>query len=179
MELVQQGASAQLGAIKQFMVSLKWTSEMDFDLSAAYQARDGKKGLVYFGDLGNLNDFPNMQLSGDEGVGVGDTGGDNEETMRVMSLDAIEYVWLLCWDWCAISDGTAARFKDSGVTVSLTDDTGTIHEVAVDTGDTGNVCVMATIDNSSPMGPKFVNTSKVGTLKGLKSLDQLVAIIDS
>jgi tellurite resistance protein TerA len=43
----------------------------------------------------------------------------------------------------------------------------------------GNVCCIGTIDNSSPMGAKLVNTSKVGTLKGLKSSDQLMEIAKS
>ena len=176
-ELAQKGQEAQLGGIKQFMVSLKWTSATDFDLAAAYKAKDGREGLCYFGDLGNLNDFPHMQLSGDEGVG--DTGGDNEETMRGMSLDAMEYVWLLCWDYGAVQAGTATRFKDCGVTCSLMDDSGTNHEVKLDTDDMCNVLCVATIDNSSPMGAKFVNTSKAGTLKGLNNLSELMGIINS
>ena len=85
MDLQQKGESASLGGIKQFMVSLKWTTAADFDLAAAYKRKDGTTGLVYFGELGDLNSFPFMQLSGDEGVG--DQGGDNEETMRVMKID--------------------------------------------------------------------------------------------
>ena len=106
MDLLQKGAAAQVSSIKQFMVSLRWTSAMDFDLAAVYKAKDGREGLCYFGELGNLNEFPNIQLSGDEGVG--DSGGDNEETMRVVSLDAMEPVWLLCWDYGAVETGTAA-----------------------------------------------------------------------
>jgi len=177
MELAQKGQEAQLGGMKQFMVSLKWTTATDFDLAAAYETKDGKMGMVYFGDLGNLNDFPFMQLSGDEGVG--DAGGDNEETMRVMKLDDMKYVWIFCWDYGAVQQGTPARFAGSDATVSLMDDTGASHQVKLDTGDTGNVCVMATIDNSSAMGAKFVNTSKAGTLKGLSNLDQLMAIVNS
>ena len=177
MELAQKGQQAELGAIKQFMVSLKWTTAADFDLAAAYESKDGKTGLVYFGEKGDLNAFPFMQLSGDEGVG--DAGGDNEETMRVMKLDDMKYVWILCWDYGAVQNGTPARFAGSDASVSLMDDAGANHKVTLDTGDTGNACVMATIDNSSAMGGKFVNTSKAGTLKGLKNLDQLMAIINS
>jgi len=61
--------------------------------------------------------------------------------------------------------------------VSLTDDTGTSHEVLLDTGDMGNVCLVATIDNTSAMGANFINTSKAGTLKGLSNLDQLMGIV--
>ncbi len=177
MELKQKGQEAQLGGIKQFMVSLKWTSAADFDLAAVYESKDGRVGLVYFGELGNLNDFPYMQLSGDEGVG--DTGGDNQEDMRVMKIDDMNHIWILCWDYGAVQEGKPARFAASDVSVSLMDDTGTGHDVTLDTGDTGNVCVVAQVDNTNPMGATFVNTSKAGTLKGLKELDQLLQIIRS
>ncbi len=177
MELKQKGQEAQLGTIKQFMVSLKWTTATDFDLAAAYETKDGRTGLVYFGDMGNLNEFPFMQLSGDEGVG--DKGGDNQEDMRVTKIDDMKYIWVLCWDYGAVQDGKPARFAESDVKVSLTDNTGTQHNVSLDTGEMGNVCLVATVDNSSPIGATFVNASKAGTLKGLKNLDQLLQIIRS
>jgi tellurite resistance protein TerA len=179
MELAKKGQEAQLGSIKQFMVSLKWSTAADFDLAALYRAKDKSTGLIYFGghqntsgrgdtkspQLGNLNDFPYVQLSGDEGVG--DKGGDNEETMRVMNIDQMDKIWVVCWDYTAVQNGSPARFKDSDVQVSLMDDHGTGHNVKLDTGQLGNVCVVACIDNSSPMGAKFVNFSATTTLKGL------------
>jgi uncharacterized protein involved in tellurium resistance len=175
MELKQKGQEAQLGGMKQFMVTLKWTTATDFDLAAAYETKDGRNGMVYFGEMGNLNEFPFMQLSGDEGVG--DTGGDNQEEMRVMKIDDMKNIWILCWDYGAVQEGKPARFAGSDVAVTVMDDSGNGHAVTLDTGDTGNVCVVATVDNSSAMGAKFVNTSKAGTLKGLKTLDQLMQII--
>jgi tellurite resistance protein TerA len=177
MDLAQKGETASLGGLKQFMVSLKWTTAADFDLAAAYQKKDGSLGMVYFGELGDLNAFPYMQLSGDEGVG--DSGGDNEETMRVMKLDDMSYVWIICWDYGSVQTGTPARFSGSDVTVSLMDDSGTNHSVSLDTGDTGNTCLVATIDNTNAMGASFINASKAGTLKGLSSLDQLMSVINS
>ena len=85
MELTQKGDAAEVGNFKQLLVTMKWTTAADFDLAAAYEGKDGKKGMVYFGDLGNLNSFPFMQLSGDEGQG--DTGGDNEEQMQTVSAE--------------------------------------------------------------------------------------------
>lgn len=175
MELKQKGAEASLGGIKQFLVSLKWTTAADFDLAAAYQSRSGEQGLVYFGELGDLNAFPFMQLSGDEGVG--DTGGDNEETLRVMKLDDLAFVWVICWDYGAVQKGEPARFDGSDASVTLMDDSGMHHEVKLVTGDIGNACIIATIDNSSPMGAKLVNTSRAGTLKGLSTLDQLLTAL--
>ncbi|HAO20948.1 MAG: hypothetical protein BWK80_43505 [Desulfobacteraceae bacterium IS3] len=177
MELKQKGEEANVGGFKQLMIAMKWTTAADFDLAAAYEGKDGKIGLVYFGELGDLNKFPFMQLSGDEGVG--DKGGQNEETMRLAKLDELKNVWLICWDYGKVKDGSAARFKDSDVNLSIIDDKGTTYSVKLDTGDMGNVAVIATIDNSSAIGAKLINTSKAGTLKGLKTLDDLMAIIRS
>src|SRR5210317_1849548 len=103
MDLKQKGTEANVGGFKQLMVSMKWTTAADFDLAAAYESKDGKQGLVYFGDLGDMNEFPYMQLSKDEGVG--DKGGDNEETMRITRLDDMNYVWILCWDYGMVQSG--------------------------------------------------------------------------
>jgi tellurite resistance protein TerA len=176
MELKQKGSSANVGSFKQLMVTMKWTTAADFDLAAAYEDKTGKKGLVYFGELGDLNAFPYMQLSGDEGVG--DKGGNNEEIMRITKLDDIKYVWILCWDYGKVQEGSPARFKESDVTLSVMDDKGTAHKVTLDTGDLGNVALIATIDNTSPIGSKLINASKAGTLKGLKTLQQLTDIIE-
>ena len=175
MELKQKGEEANVGGFNQLMVAMKWTTAADFDLAAAYETKDGQQGLIYFGELGDLNALPFMQLSGDEGQG--DKGGDNEEVLRITKLDDMNYVWLLCWDYGKIKDGSGARFKDSDVSLSVMDDKGTTHDVTLDTGDMGNVALIATIDNSSPIGAKLVNDSKAGTLKGLNSLQDLMDII--
>ncbi|OQX17051.1 MAG: hypothetical protein BWK80_39695 [Desulfobacteraceae bacterium IS3] len=177
MELKQKGSEANVGSFKQLMITMKWTTAADFDLSAAYETKEGKQGLVYFGELGDLNAFPFMQLSGDEGVG--DKGGNNEETMRITKLEDMKYVWILCWDYGKVKDGSAARFKDSDVSLTVIDDKGASHGVKLDTGDMGNVALIATIDNSSPIGAKLINASKAGTLKGLKTLEDLMSIIKS
>ncbi len=176
MELKQKGQEAFI-PLKQLMVAMKWTTAADFDLAAAYEGKDGKQGMVYFGDLGNMNGFPYMQLSGDEGVG--DSGGENEETMRITRLDEMNKVWIFCWDYGQMQSGASARFADSDVSLAIVDDAGKSVSVNLDSGEMGNVLCIATIDNSSPMGAKLINTSKIGTLKGLKSLDQLMAIANS
>ncbi len=175
MELKQKGEEANVGGFKQLMITMKWSTAADFDLAAAYETKEGKQGLVYFGEQGDLNAFPFMQLSGDEGVG--DKGGDNEETMRITKLDDMKYVWMMCWDYGKVKDGAAGRFSDSDVMLSLMDDTGTSHDVTLDTGDMGNIALIATIDNSGAIGAKLANTSKAGTLKGLNKLQDLMDII--
>ena len=175
MQLKQKGESANVGSFKQLLVTMKWTTAADFDLAAAYQKTNGEYGLIYFGDLGNLNDFPHIQLSGDEGQG--DSGGDNEEQLRITKLDGMKAVWLICWDYGQIQKGAPARFSDSDVSLNVMDDTGTSHDITLDAGSFGNTAVLATIDVSA-IGSKLTNTSKAGTLKGLTNLQQLLDIIN-
>jgi tellurite resistance protein TerA len=176
MDLVQKGSAANVGFFKQLLVTMKWTDAADFDLSAVWEAKDGTRGIVYFGDLGDMNAFPHMALDGDEGVN--DTGGDNQEQLRITSLDRMKYVWILCWDYGKVQSGAAARFKDSDVKLTIMDDRGFSHDVRLDTGDLGNIALIATIDCTSPIGARLVNTSKAGTLKGLKTLEQLLEVIE-
>ncbi len=174
MELKQKGAEGYI-PLKQLMVSMKWTTAADFDLAVVYESKNSQQGIVYFGDLGNMNQFPFMQLSGDQGIG--DKGGDNEETLRITRLDDMKYVWIFCWDYGKVQEGSAARFGDSDITLTITDDTGQMISVKVDTGDFGNVCCIATIDNTSAIGAKLINSSKAATLKGLKQLEQLLEVV--
>lgn len=177
MELKQKGEQANVSGFAQLLVTMKWTNAADFDLAAVYEKKDGTPpGLVYFGDKGNLNQFPFMQLSGD--AGVGDKGGANEETMRITKLDGLSKVHIICWDYGKIKTGSAARFKDSDVSLYVVDDKGTTYNVNLDTGDMGNTTIIATIDNNNPIGAVLINTSKAGTLKELKQIDSLMAIIN-
>jgi len=177
MDLVQKGATANIAAIKQLLITLTWSIAADFDLAAVYEAKDGRKGMVYFGDKGDMNAFPFINL--DEDAGVGDAAGDNAETMRVVNMDDMDKIHIICWDYGQVQKGAPARFDGSDVKLAIMDDTGTDHAVVLETGTTGNVAVVATLDNSSPMGAKLVNVSKAGTLKELKKVDQLFDIINA
>ncbi len=161
--------------IKQITVSMQWTAAIDFDLAAAYESKDGKIGLVYFAKEGCLDTFPHICLSGDEGVG--DTGGYNEEILVINHLADMSMVWLFCWDYAMVQAGKKARFKDSDVQLSINDDSGKSYSIELDTNETGNVCYLACIDNSNSMGAMLTNTSLTGTLKGLKTVDQLMALV--
>jgi len=174
MELVQKGSEAFI-PLTQLMVTMKWTTDADFDLAAIYEGKDGKIGMVYYNTLGDLNTFPYMALSGD--AGVGDKGGDNEETMRIVQLDEMNKVWILCWDYGMVQKGKPARFEQSDVTLTVLDNTGKEFSIKVDTGKSGNVVCIATIDNSNPMGAKLINTNTTGVLEGIKSTDQILSTV--
>jgi uncharacterized protein involved in tellurium resistance len=73
------------------MVSLRWSSAIDFDLGALYEARDGREGFLYYDELGKLNEYPFIEHSGDDGDDEKDD--DCEEAMRITKLDQMKFVW--------------------------------------------------------------------------------------
>ena len=179
MELAQKGASANTGSIENAKVVLSWTTAADFDLAALWEKKDGSEGLVYFGNKGNLNAFPFMQL--DKDAAVGDKAGDNEEKMIIAKIDPdVSKIHIVCWDYGAVENGSAARFKDSDVKLTVQTGPNDKHNVVLDSGDLGNVCVVATIDNTNEItGAALINTSKVGTLKGLNNSKQILEIVNN
>lgn len=179
MKIAQKGGVANVSTFKQLIAKMVWTVPVDFDLAAAYVTKKGMKGLVYFGtpNKGDLNAFPFMQL--DKDAGVGDTGGDNKEIMRITNLDDMAQVYLVCWDWESMKTGAPARFADSDLNITLTDDKGNTNEVHLDAGSAGNVVVLAKIDNTSPIGATMTNTSIVGTIKKFTDDSQIFEIINA
>jgi tellurite resistance protein TerA len=175
MELKQKGDEINISGVKQLMAALQWSTADDFDLAAAYETREGQHGLIYFGEFGNLNTFPFIQLSGDDGGG---TEADHQETMRITRLIGMKYIWILCWDYGKIQEGVPFSFKESHVSLTLLDDKNNSHKITLDTSDMGNVALFATIDNSGSAGAKLINSSKSGTLKGLKNIQQLLDVIN-
>ena len=175
MDLVQKGLASELGSFDELTVNMTWSSAADFDLAAIYETKKGTPGLVYFGEKGNLEDFPFIQLSDD--AGVNDSAGDNQETLRITNLDKIKTLWIACWDYGQVKKGEPARFNGSDVKLSCHDNTGKSYHFRLDTGDTGNIAIIATVDNSEPLGPKIINSSRIGTLQELKKLEQLLDIV--
>jgi tellurite resistance protein TerA len=175
MELRQKGEESAIDASQPLTVSMNWTTAADFDLAAAYETTKGKLGIVYFGDRGSLEKFPYMMISEDKGVD--DTGGNNEEELQILRLDHMKYVWIFCWDYNMVRRGQSARFNESDVRLTIIDVFANSVSVSIDTGDSGNVCCIATIDNTNPGHTKLVNYSQAATLRGLKTLEQLVNVV--
>lgn len=170
MELKEKGQSANLDAFNQLLVKLAWSGAKDFDLGAILEFKDEREdAFIYFQNLGDVNGPYYVQLDGDAGVGDSVDDGGNAETMKIMSLDQYRQIHLCLWDYGAISGGgKAARFAEDNLSIEILDDKGTAHTAHIPptvAEEMGNCVCMATIDNSSPMGAKFINQAIVGTSK--------------
>jgi len=97
--------------------------------------------------------------------------------LQISQLDEMKAVWLFCWDYGMVQTGQSARFKDGDVRLTISNAAGQQIAMSIDTGEKGNVCYLAGLDNGGLRGTKLVNTSLAGTLKGLKTVDQLLALV--
>ena len=153
--------------VKQLMVKLRWTADVDLDLMAFYETKDGRTGGVVSdnypgGTMGSMNEFPFIQLSGDAGVGA--VGGDNEEVLRSTRLDDMARVYI-----CTINYTDAIEKKDSSFSsydggVLVVDEKGESVAVPLDSTEKGTVAVVAKIDNTSAIGAKLINENRIMSL---------------
>ncbi len=195
-DLMQKGAVADLGAaaaIRGMTVTMGWKTKADFDLGAVYEKKDGSHGLIYFGNIDRvdkqgfkqgLDAFPWMLLSGDAGVGDTEDEGGNEEELKIASLVDFKNIHLVAWDYGALQKGEGARFQGSGLQLKVVDEGGQEHQVTFtlaegDLAPKDNVCLIATLDNSSPDGAKLVNASHTARFEGLKSTEQFWEFVQS
>lgn len=151
-------------SVKQLMVTLQWTASVDLDLMAFYKTKDGRMGGIFSdnyagGDMGSLNTFPFIQLSADAGVGA--TGGQNEEVIRITQLDDMAEVYICTINFTDASQGQESRFSKYDAQVTVVDDKGENVSVPLDSSQSGVVAVIAKIDNSGFMGAKLVNENRI------------------
>lgn len=177
MELTGKGQTAELDTITSLRAVIKWSVAADFDLGALIRLKSGGEDFIYFGNKGDLNKSPFVKL--DKDAGVRDTAGDNSESLKVAKLDDIKELHLFVWDFGQVTQGLKARFEGSDLKITITDNTNASFEAPLATSDVANVVLLATIDNSSPIGAKLTNVSKAATLKGFTNSDQLWAIVNS
>ena len=171
MELKQKGEKADIGAFKQIRVSLIWGAAVDLDLMAFYKTKDGQVGGVYSdnyagGSLGDLNQFPFIELSGDEGVGA--VGGDNREEMRIVKLDDFEELHICALNFTDASSGTDKVFADYDARVEVVTDKGDSHTVHLDSRQPGPVAVICKFTGGF-ISNALVNDSEVMGLEDFRT----------
>ncbi len=151
-------------SVKQLMVTLKWTAAVDLDLMAFYKTRDGQEGGVFSdnypgGTLGSLNVFPFIELSGDEGIGG--TGGDNEEVIRITKLDDMAELYIVTINYDDATKSKPSTFSNYDGSVVVMNDQGEAVEVPLNSTNKGHVAVVCRIDNTNPVGAKLINVNDI------------------
>jgi tellurite resistance protein TerA len=153
--------------IKQIMVQLKWTQDVDLDLMAFYKTKDGRVGGIFSdqypgGSMGSMNAFPFIQL--DQDAGVGGVGGENEENIRITKLDDMAEVYLCTLNYTDASQNKESSFANYDGHVVVMDDRGSSVAVPLDSPEKGHVAVVAKIDSTNPIGAKLINLNNILTL---------------
>ncbi|MBF0345382.1 MAG: stress response protein [Nitrospirae bacterium] len=152
--------------VKQLMVTLKWSTNVDLDLMAFYKTKDGRKGGIFTdqlgGSLGSLNDFPYIQHTGDEGVG--EAGGDKQEVLRIAKLDDIAELYIVTLNYTDASRKLDSAFNKYDGGIVIMDDKGESFSVPLNSAEKGTAALIARIDNTSPMGPKLINENRIMSL---------------
>lgn len=163
MELKQKGTKADIGAFKNIDISLTWTSPVDLDLMAFFKTKDGRVGGVYSenysgGTHGSLDGFPFIELSGD--AGIGETGGNNREDLRITRLDDFEELYICALNFTDANSGTGKVFADYDAKVRVLTDRGESHTVSLDSPSPGPVAVLCKF-TSGFISNELINDSEV------------------
>lgn len=161
--LKQKGEEAYI-AIKQLVVTLTWTANVDLDLMAFYKTKDGREGGVFSdnypgGTLGSLKEFPFIKLSGDQGVGG--TGGDNEEILGISKLDDLAEVYICTLNYTDASGKKKSAFSDYDGGITVVYNGGESIAIPLNSTEKGHVAIIGKIDNKSPIGAKLINENKI------------------
>lgn len=175
MELNMQGETAELKDMGSLTVSMKWTAAADFDLAVLYEDARGRHGLVYFGELGNLDAYPFMELSEDQGSEASE--GAYEETVRIARPGEMSSIWFLCWDYEKVQNGMQYDFKKCDIVLEAAGGVGEPCRIEPMPAEPGNVLILASLIPVSSGGAVLCNDSRVGTLHGLSRLDDLLRIL--
>lgn len=178
-----QSANVELSgtAVSQVLVDLGWKTAVDLDLMAFIEKKDGTKFALITDNIsndkntmGNLNDFPFMTLSGDEGVGDKiDSGDENKETIKCTKIDeSVAKVDIVALNYKAASENDAnATFNGLNAAVKITvvdkNNGCDVVDVPLTASEAGVAAHIATIDNTSPIGAQLINKSAVYNLSGL------------
>lgn len=144
--------------IGNIQAKLFWKKGVDLDLHAFYKTKSGKTGHIYFGSKGSLNRDPYIML--DQDSGVGNTSGNNEENLRIGSLDYFDYI-LFSVNIFRFFSRKGENFAKYDGKVVLKTDRGDEITVPLISEEIGTWCVITMVDNSSANEPRIVNINQV------------------
>ena len=110
-------------ALEPLTVHLHWQGYLDMDIMAVFEYSNGKRGIICFGEYGNREEFPFMELLGD--FQFVEVPVDNQEIIAIAPPSSIEHwqnlskIWILGWDFAALSEGILTDFSKHDVFVEI------------------------------------------------------------
>lgn len=155
-------------SVRELVVILKWTADVDLDLLAFYQTKDGRTGGVFSenypgGTLGNLEKFPFIEL--DHDAGVQPSYGEKEEMLRISELGDMAEVYIVTINYTDAVADIPSAFRDYDGSVSVMNERWESIEVPLNSPEKGHVAVICKIDNTSHVRAKLVNLNKIMDFK--------------
>jgi tellurite resistance protein TerA len=171
--VLEAKGDSRLVSVKQLVVELKWSAAVDLDLMAFYRAKDGRTGGIFSdsytgGSLGDLNEFPFMRLSGDEGGDVAE--GSYEESLQIVKLDDIAELHIVAVNHTDASSGTDGTFSDYDGRVEVTTNVGEMIKVPLASSAQGSVaCICKIVNTNATTGPLLSNESVVESFDSFKA----------
>lgn len=154
-KILATGESAKLNMSKPLEwihVKLFWKQEVDLDLHAIYNCRQGDKHVYYSNKC-----EPNVVLDKDEGVGEsgGAVGDYKEENITISSLQGISQMLIATKNFTG--DGCFADYDGKVVVETSNGDNIT---VPLTSQSSDEWCVIAKIDNRHPETPEVKNLNE-------------------
>ena len=161
--LKEKGESKYI-SVDQLTVTLSWLGAVDLDLVAFYRTKDGATDGIFSenylgGNLGDLHNFPYMQLSGDALESEGNQR--SEEILQVKKLENIDQLYILALNHTDALARKNTRFTtyDVQVTVSTSKQTFMVPLSSTTSGIIASIC---RIDNSNSItGPQLINEGRL------------------
>jgi|LGOV01.1.fsa_nt_gb uncharacterized protein involved in tellurium resistance len=166
-KIVLASKTSTVLAVNKARVLLQWKDDADLDLAAFGRTISGQNFSVISdnypkGSMGNLNQFPFMQLSGDAGVGGNVAGDMEEEELLITNLDQVQELYIACF--CCDAAGVLeqnAKFSTLGAQVVVNTDAGDEYTMPLQAVDSnGLVAVIAKLERVNGK-MNLVNNSEV------------------
>ncbi len=127
--------------IKNLVGTLIWKKAVDLDLWCFIKTKNGRTEEISFRNKGCLTAYPFIQL--DHDAGVGDQGGDNEENIRIQTLEHIDHAFI-CANIYAKSDANFSKYDGAVIIKSETKE----FIVPLTSKEGGSWCIVAHLDNT-------------------------------
>ncbi len=150
------------------MINLNWTAKVDMDLMAFYRTKDGQAGAVFSdrypgGTLGSLGNFPFIELSGDEGIGM--SLDENDEVIHIGRMDHLAELYIVTLNYTDAVENKLTPFSEYDGTALILNDRGESAEIKLGSSEKGHIAIVCKIDNAGTMGVKLINMSEVMALE--------------